>query len=106
MRHLLAPLAALALLALPAAAMAASSSTATATGNTVLRSGPGSSYHPVGRLEPGTSVYLAECTRDAVWCLVLFDGSEVGWARGSFLVGANAKLEVTGNQVSPDSWDN
>jgi uncharacterized protein YraI len=82
-------------LALPAAAEAASTSTARASGNVPLRAGPGSSFATIGRLPDGTRVHLERCTRESNWCLVLIDGEPAGWARGSYLVGSGAKLQVT-----------
>jgi uncharacterized protein YraI len=80
-------------LALPAAA--ASTSTARASGNIPLRAGPGAGFATIGRLADGTRVYLERCTRESNWCLVLIDGEPAGWARGSYLVGSGAKLQVT-----------
>lgn len=82
-------------LALPTAADAASRSTARASGDIPLRAGPGSGYQTIGKLANGTRVHLERCTYDSNWCLVLVDGEPVGWARGSYLVGSGAKLEVT-----------
>ncbi len=78
-----------------AAAEAASTSTARASGNIPLRAGPGSGYAIIGRLANGTRVHLERCTRESNWCLVLLDGEPAGWARGSYLVGSGAKLQVT-----------
>jgi len=92
-------LAALALLAtalvLPTAAEAASQSTARASGTIPLRAGPGASYAVIGKLANGTRVHLERCTTESNWCLVLIDDEPAGWARGSYLVGSGAKLEVT-----------
>jgi uncharacterized protein YraI len=82
-------------LAFPAAADAASRSTARASGDVPLRAGPGARYATVGRLANGMPVHLERCTYESNWCLVLIDGEPVGWARGSYLVGSGAKLEVT-----------
>ena len=82
-------------LALPPAAEAASRSTARASGNIPLRAGPGSGYDTIGKLANGTRVHLERCTYESNWCLVLVDDEPVGWARGSYLVGSGAKLEVT-----------
>lgn len=82
-------------LALPAAAEAASSKTARASGTIPLRAGPGSGYAVVGKLADGTRVHLERCTRESNWCLVLINDEPAGWARGSYLVGSGAKLEVT-----------
>ncbi len=82
-------------LALPTAADAASRSTARASGDIPLRAGPGARYETIGKLANGTRVHLQRCTYESNWCLVLLDGEPVGWARGSYLVGSGAKLEVT-----------
>lgn len=82
-------------LALPAAAEAASKSTVRASGTIPLRAGPGSGYAIIGKLADGTRVHLERCTRESNWCLVLIEDEPVGWARGSYLVGSGAKLEVT-----------
>lgn len=82
-------------LALPAAAEAASTSTARASGTIPLRDGPGSGYATIGKLADGTRVHLARCTYESNWCLVLIDDEPVGWARGSYLIGSGAKLQVT-----------
>jgi len=80
---------------LPVAAEAASRNTVLVTGDIPLRSGPGTRYDTVGGLRDGSRVHLAECTRESTWCLVVVDGRQVGWARGSFLVGWTAKMEVS-----------
>lgn len=94
MRKALAALAALALL-LPLPALADSRATARASGDIPLRAGPGAFYRVVGELADGTRVHLRRCTRESNWCLVVEDGEPLGWARGSYLVGAPAKLQVT-----------
>lgn len=92
-------IAALALLAMAlgatTAAEAASRSTVRASGNVPLRDGPGARYDIIGKLANGTRVHLERCTRESNWCLVLIDGEPAGWARGSYLVGSGAKLQVT-----------
>ena len=82
-------------LALSTAAQAASRSTARASGTIPLRAGPGASYATIGKLADGTRVHLERCTFESNWCLVLVDDEPVGWARGSYLVGSGAKLQVT-----------
>lgn len=83
------------LAALPAEA--ASRSTARASGDIPVRSGPGSGYRVIGELADGTRVRLERCTREQLWCLILDprSGQPAGWVRGSYLVGSGAKLEVT-----------
>jgi uncharacterized protein YraI len=82
-------------LVLPTAADAASRSTARASGTIPLRAGPGSGYATIGSLANGTRVHLERCTYESNWCLVLIDDEPAGWARGSYLVGSGAKLQVT-----------
>lgn len=94
MRKILIALCALALLA-PLPALAESRATARASGDVPLRAGPGAFYGIVGRLADGTRVHLERCTVTQNWCLVLVEGEPAGWARGSYLVGSPAKLEVT-----------
>lgn len=93
--RIIAALALAAVTLLPVAAEAASRNTVLVTGDIPLRSGPGQRYDTVGGLRNGARVHLAECTRESNWCLVVVDGEQVGWARGSFLVGWPAKMEVS-----------
>ncbi len=80
----------------PIAAEAASRTTARATGDLPVRSGPGAGYSVIGTLANGSAVYLERCTRESNWCLFLDrNGEPVGWVRGSYLVGSAAKNEVT-----------
>ena len=96
MRTALAVLAlAAASLAVPTGAEAASTSTARASGDIPLRAGPGSRYAVIDELANGTRVHLERCTYESNWCLVLIDGEPAGWARGSYLIGSGAKLQVT-----------
>jgi uncharacterized protein YraI len=95
MRIAFTALAILAAIALPTAAEAASKGTARASGNVPLRAGPGSGFETIGKLANGEKVHLQRCTYESNWCLVLIDGDPAGWARGSYLVGSGAKLEVT-----------
>ena len=82
------------LVALPAEA--ASRGTARASGDIPVRSGPGAGYQTIGTLPKGAEVRLQRCTRDSTWCLFLnASGKPAGWVRGSYLIGAGAKLEVT-----------
>lgn len=96
MRTALLLAAALALFLPIAAAGAASKSTARASGDIPVRSGPGGGYRVIGELANGSRVHLQRCTYESNWCLFLDeDGDPVGWVRGSYLVGSAAKLEVT-----------
>jgi len=84
----------LAVTTLPAAAI--SKSTARASGDIPVRSGPGTRYAIIGKLKNGTAVHLDRCTRESNWCLFVdSDGDPVGWVRGSSIVGSAAKLQVT-----------
>ena len=83
---------ALALAALPLPALALE---ARASGNTTVRDGPGDRYERLGRLVDGKYYEVEECTREARWCLVSYDGDVLGWVRGSYLVGSPAKVEAT-----------
>ena len=80
----------LAALALPAMAQAAEP-TARVSGNIAVRTGPGTGYATIGRLQDGDRVTLDYCTRDDRWCLV----TGTGWVNASYLVGWNAKIPVT-----------
>lgn len=81
---------------LPLSAEAASTSTARASADIPVRSGPGVGYQRIGILKKGAEVRLERCTRDSGWCLFLGkDGDPVGWVRGSYLVGSSAKLQAT-----------
>ena len=77
-------------LALPTIASAAEP-TARVSGNIAVRSGPGTDYRAIGRLENGSRVTLDYCTRDDRWCLV----SGAGWVNASYLIGWSAKIPVT-----------
>ena len=88
-------------LALPTAASAAEP-TARVSGNIAVRSGPGSDYRAIGRLESGTRVSLDYCTRDDRWCLV----SGTGWVNASYLIGWSAKIPVTPFRfLGSPNWD-
>lgn len=80
----------------PVAAEAASSNTVRATGQLKLYDGPGTRYDIIGTLPADTPFRLDTCTYRQRWCLVVgASGEELGWARGSYLVGSAAKIEVT-----------
>ena len=97
------PLAAAVLAPLPA--VAASRSTARATADLPIRSGPGTRYSVIGTLKKNAAVHLEACTRTQNWCLFLdSDGNEVGWVRGSYLVGSGAKNQVTPSRLFDDDW--
>ena len=68
---------------------------ARSSGNTPFRAGPGERYEVLGKLRNGEYYEVEDCTRQARWCLVSHDGDILGWARGSYLVGSGAKVEVT-----------
>ena len=68
---------------------------ARATGNLPIRSGPGDWYRVIGTLPDGTSVGLSRCTRQSIWCRIIYDDGPDGWVRGSYLVGSGAKMQAT-----------
>ncbi len=70
-------------------------STARASADLPVRSGPGSGYTVIGTLPKGAQVPLVRCTRDAGWCLIDAGGTPGGWVRGSYLVGMPAKVEAS-----------
>ena len=87
--------AALGLAALGATAPA-SAGEARASGNVPVREGPRSHCEVIDHLEDGEYYEVLDCRRRAVWCLVAdLDGDELGWVRGSYLVGSGAKAAVT-----------
>lgn len=89
----------------PMPALAESSSTARATADLPIRSGPGTRYAVIGTLKKNAAVYLDTCTRSQNWCLFLdSDGDAVGWVRGSYLVGSGAKNQVTPSRLFDDDW--
>ena len=89
----------------PLPAVAASTSTARASADLPIRSGPGTRYSVIGTLKKNAAVYLETCTRSQNWCLFLDrDGDEVGWVRGSYLVGSPAKNQVTPKRLFDDDW--
>jgi uncharacterized protein YraI len=87
-------------LALPTAVSAAEP-TARVSGDIAVRSGPGSDYRAIGRLESGTRVSLDYCTRDDRWCLV----SGTGWVNASYLIGWSAKIPATPFRFLGSGWD-
>jgi uncharacterized protein YraI len=80
--------------ALTAAAPAYAAS-ARASGDVPVRDGPGGRFEIIDYLEDGDYYDVEDCTFRAYWCLVSEDGDELGWVRGSYLIGAGAKVEVT-----------
>lgn len=99
-----APLALALLVALGVPAETASRGTARASGTIPLRAGPGSDYRIIGQLPDGSRVHLEQCTCESKWCLVLVEGDPAGWARGSYLVGSAAKIEVTPMKLLVDPF--
>lgn len=105
MKAMKAPAAALAALLFAAAPAAAAE--ARASGNAPVRLHPHPAALVVDRLQDGAYYEVEDCTRKAQWCLVSDRGFELGWVRGSHLVGAAAKLPVTPFEflVTPDFRD-
>jgi uncharacterized protein YraI len=85
----------IALVATALAAAPAVAGEARASGNVPVYEGPGSRYDIIDRLENGKYYEVEECTRRERWCLVSDDGVELGWVRGSSIIGAAAKMRVT-----------
>lgn len=79
-------------LALAAPALAAE---ARASGDVPVREGPGTRYAIIDQLTGGEYYDVLDCTRASRWCLVAEGGYELGWVRGSYLVGSGAKARVT-----------
>lgn len=77
---------------------------ARASGNVPVRDGPASYYAVIDRLVDGAYYEVEDCTRGSRWCLVSEDGYDLGWVRGSYLVGSGAKSRVTPFEflVNPD----
>lgn len=90
MKTLIAVAVAFAALATPALA-----AEARATGNLPIRSGPGDFYRIIGTLPDGERVELSRCTRQSVWCRIIYDDGPDGWVLGSYLVGSAAKMRAT-----------
>lgn len=87
--------AALGLLALAVTIAPAVAAEARASGDVPVRTGPGGWYAIIDYLEDGEYYEVEDCTFRAYWCLVSDGGDELGWVRGSYLVGSGAKVEVT-----------
>jgi uncharacterized protein YraI len=96
----LAALAILSVLVIAALTFPLEAGEARASGNTAYRDGPGTRYEVLGNLVDGEYYEVEECTREARWCLVSDAGEELGWVRGSYLVGSPAKVTA-----SPPDFD-
>jgi uncharacterized protein YraI len=68
---------------------------ARASGDVPVRDGPGGRYDIIDYLDDGEYYEVEDCTRRANWCLVSDGREELGWVRGSYLVGMAAKNAVT-----------
>ncbi len=68
---------------------------ARASGDVPVRSGPGGNYRIIDYLADGERYDVLRCTFRLLWCIVGDDGDELGWVRGSYLVGSGAKNAVT-----------
>jgi uncharacterized protein YraI len=77
------------------AATSALAAQARASGNVPVYDGPDNDYEVIDHLVDGEYYDVLDCWYRARWCLVGEDGEELGWVRGSNLVGAAAKLRVT-----------
>lgn len=76
-------LAALAAVGTAAPSLAAGSS-ATATTDLNIRSGPGPQYPPTGVIANGSTVDVEGCIQGSQWCQVDYDG-KTGWSYGQYL---------------------
>jgi uncharacterized protein YraI len=86
----------LATLAGVGAAIPATAAEARASGNVPVRECPRSYCRIIDHLEDGEYYEVLDCRRQQTWCLVADrDGDELGWVRGSYLVGSAAKNRVT-----------
>ena len=92
-------------LAVAAPALAAE---ARASGDVPVREGPGNRFAVIDQLTSGAYYDVLDCTRASHWCLVADGGYELGWVRGSYLVGSGAKARVTPFEflVRPDFTPN
>lgn len=82
-------------LAVAVAALPAAAGEARASGGVPVREGPGSGYAVIDQLVDGQYYEVEECTLYKRWCVVSEDGYELGWVRGSAIVGEAAKNAVT-----------
>lgn len=80
---------------------------ARASGDVPVRAGPGDRYAVIDHLFDGAYYEVTDCTRRARWCLVADDFGDLGWVRGSYLIGSGAKARVTPFEflVTPDFHD-
>lgn len=85
----------LALLTALAPAGTATAGEARASGNVPVRLGPGTGYPVIDHLVDGEYYEVVDCTRRSRWCFVADDGDDLGWVRGSSIVGSAAKNQVT-----------
>jgi hypothetical protein len=93
-RLILACAAAIGLLGL--AATPAAAGEARASGNAPVRDCPRSFCPVIDHLEDGEYYEVLDCRRRQTFCLVAdLEGEELGWVRGSSLVGSGAKNRVT-----------
>lgn len=67
-----------------AAPSLAAGTTATATADLNIRSGPGPQYQPVDVIPNGQSVAVEGCLRGSQWCQVDYNG-QTGWSYGKYL---------------------
>ena len=73
---------------------------ARATGNLPIRSGPGDFYRVIGTLPDNARVGLSRCTRQSIWCKIVYDDGPDGWVLGSYLVGSAAKMRATPSEFT------
>src|SRR5688572_28396136 len=83
-------------LAVLGAVAPATAGEARASGNVPVRDCPRSSCEVIDHLEDGQYYEVLDCRRRQSFCLVAdLDGDQLGWVRGSYLVGSGAKNAVT-----------
>jgi uncharacterized protein YraI len=83
----------------------ATAAEARASGDVPVRDCPRSYCRVIDHLEDGEYYEVLDCRRRQSWCLVAdLGGEELGWVRGSYLVGSGAKNRVTPFEflVNPD----
>ncbi len=86
---------------LPAAA-----AEARASGDAPVRECPRSSCEVIDNLVDGEYYDVLDCRRRQTFCLVAdLDGEELGWVRGSYLIGSGAKARVTPFEFLVDPFD-
>lgn len=84
MKKLLVTTAVIAAAALGGAGGALAATSATATADLNIRSGPGPQYPPVGVIPGGNAATVEGCIKGSQWCEVSYNGT-TGWSYGEYL---------------------